>query len=57
MVINCMKPDYLKAGDRVALISPSYFSPMENVEKTAEVMRDLLMGITASMWSPDGLQS
>ena len=39
MVINCMKPDYLKAGDRVALISPSYFTPMENVEKTAEVVR------------------
>ena len=39
VVINCMKPDYLKAGDRVALISPSYFTPMENVEKTAEVVR------------------
>ena len=37
--LNCVKPDYLKAGDRVALISPSYFTPMENVEKTAEVLR------------------
>ena len=39
VVINCEKPDYLKPGDKVALISPSYFTPMENVEKTAEVVR------------------
>ena len=40
VVINCMKPDYLKAGDKVALISPSYFTSMENVEKTAAVLRN-----------------
>ena len=39
VVLNCEKPDYLKAGDKVALISPSYFTPMENVEKTANVLR------------------
>ena len=39
VVLNCVKPDYLVAGDRVALISPSYFTPMENVEKTADVLR------------------
>ena len=39
IVINCVKPDFLKAGDKVALISPSYFTPMENVEKTANVLR------------------
>ena len=39
VVINCVKPDYLKSGDKVALISPSYFTPMENVEKTANVLR------------------
>ena len=39
VVIDCAKPDYLQAGDRVALISPSYFTPMENVEKTADVLR------------------
>ena len=39
VMIDCLKPDYLKAGDRVALISPSYFTPMENVEKTANVLR------------------
>jgi muramoyltetrapeptide carboxypeptidase len=37
--ISCVKPDYLKAGDKVALISPSYFTSMENVEKTADVLR------------------
>ena len=36
---NCTKPDFLKAGDRVALISPSYFTPMTNVEKTADLLR------------------
>jgi muramoyltetrapeptide carboxypeptidase len=39
VVLNCEKPDYLKQGDKVALISPSYFTPMENVEKTADVLR------------------
>ena len=39
VVLNCKKPDYLKAGDKVALISPSYYTPMENVEKTADVLR------------------
>lgn len=38
-VTNCIRPDYLKAGDKVALISPSYFTPMENVTKTADVLR------------------
>jgi len=37
--LNCVRPDYLKAGDKVALISPSYHTPMENVEKTADVLR------------------
>ena len=39
VVLNCEKPDYLRVGDKVALISPSYFTPMENVEKTADVVR------------------
>lgn len=39
IVLNCKKPAYLSAGDKVALISPSYFTPMENVEKTADVLR------------------
>ena len=39
IVLNCMRPEYLKVGDKVALISPSYYTPMENVEKTADVLR------------------
>ena len=39
IVLNCAKPDYLKAGDRVAMISPSYFTPMETIEKAAKVLR------------------
>jgi muramoyltetrapeptide carboxypeptidase len=39
VTLDCVKPDYLKAGDKVALISPSYFTPMENVEKTADLLR------------------
>ena len=39
VVLNCARPDYLRAGDKVALISPSYYTPRENVEKTAEVLR------------------
>ena len=39
IALQCVKPDYLKAGDKVALISPSYHTPMENVEKTADVLR------------------
>ena len=38
--ITCTRPPYLKAGDKIALISPSYFTPMENVEKTADVLRN-----------------
>ena len=38
-VPNCVKPDYLKAGGRVALISPSYYTPIETIEKAADVLR------------------
>jgi len=37
--IKCSKPEYLKKGDKVALLSPSYYTPNENVEKTADVLR------------------
>jgi hypothetical protein len=54
VVINCEKPSYLQAGDKVALISPSYFTPMENVEKTADVLRSwgwsLSSGPTWARW-------
>lgn len=37
--LRCVKPDYLKPGDKVALISPSYYTPMETVEDAADVVR------------------
>lgn len=37
--LNCAQPEYLKTGDKVALISPSYFTPMETIEKAADVFR------------------
>lgn len=39
VVLKCAKPAYLSAGDTVALISPAYYTPMENVEATANVLR------------------
>lgn len=39
LTLKCEQPAFLNQGDRVALISPSYFTPMENVEKTAELLR------------------
>ena len=39
LVLNCVKPAYLNTGDTVALISPAYYTPMENVEATANVLR------------------
>ena len=37
--LKCVAPPFLKKGDKVALISPSYSTPMENVEKAADVLR------------------
>ncbi len=37
--LRCEKPAYLKPGDRVALVSPAYFCPLEDIEKAAEVLR------------------
>lgn len=39
VTLSCVQPAYLTAGDTVALVSPSYFTPMENVERTAELLR------------------
>ncbi|MBP5328210.1 MAG: glycoside hydrolase family 97 catalytic domain-containing protein [Bacteroidales bacterium] len=39
VTLKCEKPQYLKAGDRIALISPAYYAPMEKIEKAAEVLR------------------
>ena len=37
--LTCVTPPFLQKGDKVALISPSYSTPMENIEKAADVLR------------------
>ncbi|MBR1516882.1 MAG: LD-carboxypeptidase [Bacteroidales bacterium] len=39
-ILVCQSPAFLKEGDTVALISPSYYTPMENVEKAATIIRE-----------------
>ncbi len=35
----CVRPNSVRAGDKVALVSPSYFYPLEEIQKAAEVLR------------------
>ena len=37
---ECTAPAFLKKGDKVALISPSYTTPDSNIQKTADVIKD-----------------
>ena len=37
--LKCAAPAYLKAGDKVAIIAPSYYGSMENTRKAAKVLR------------------
>jgi len=37
--LKCTMPAFLKQGDKVALISPSYYSSIENTRKAAKVLR------------------
>ena len=39
VTLSCAEPSFLKPGDKVALLSPSYYTPMENVFAAAEVLR------------------
>ena len=39
VTLSCAQPAFLKAGDKIALLSPSYHTPMENVEAAAAVLR------------------
>ena len=36
---NCMCPDFLKQGDTIAIVSPSYVTSDENIEKGMDVIR------------------
>lgn len=40
VVLTCMAPAFLKPGDKVALLSPSSFTPMENVEAGVAILRE-----------------
>jgi muramoyltetrapeptide carboxypeptidase len=37
---ECTAPAFLKKGDKVALLSPSYSTPDSNIEKTADVIKE-----------------
>ena len=39
VTLSCAQPAFLKPGDKIALLSPSYNTPMENVEAAATVLR------------------
>ena len=36
----CEQPAFLQPGDKIALISPSYYTPMANVDTAAMILRD-----------------
>lgn len=38
--LSCDAPEFLSPGDKVALISPSYYTPMENVDTASMVLRE-----------------
>ena len=40
VTLSCTQPAFLQAGDKIALLSPSYNTPMENVEAAATVLRN-----------------
>lgn len=40
VVLSCAEPEFLKPGDKIALISPSYHTPMENVDTASMILRD-----------------
>lgn len=39
-IAECTAPAFLKEGDKVALLSPSYTTPDSTIQKTAEVLKD-----------------
>ncbi len=39
-IAECTAPAFLKKGDKVALLSPSYSTPDSNIQKTADVIKE-----------------
>ena len=37
--LSCVQPDFLQPGDRIALVSPSFFTSRENVETASAILR------------------
>ena len=40
IILSCTQPAPLKAGDKIALISPSYHTPMERVDTASIILRE-----------------
>ena len=40
LTLSCVQPTSLQPGDRIALISPSYSTPMANVEAASAILRE-----------------
>ena len=38
--LSCAQPDFLKPGDKIALISPSFYTSRENVESASRILRE-----------------
>ena len=38
--LHCVQPPFLQKGDKIALISPSYHTPMENVDTASMILRE-----------------
>ena len=38
--LSCAQPDFLKPGDKIALISPSFYTSQENVEAASKILRE-----------------
>jgi len=36
--IKCIAPPFLRPGDRIAMISPAYYTPDENLDRAAEIL-------------------
>ena len=38
--LSCVQPPFLQKGDKIALISPAFYTPMENVDAAAGILRE-----------------
>ena len=38
--LSCEQPEFLQPGDKIALVSPSFYTSNENVEAAAGILRE-----------------